>query len=193
MNKLLNVMFKTVLLCLACSFPLIAQAAVSAWQIVPEKSSLTFIATQNGAPVNGAFKTFSGNIAFSESDLAGSNVEIHVNMGSVTAAYPELVDTLKMPEWFSVKLFPEAIFKANQFKKIDAKTYEADGVLTIRDKTKPVVLTFVVEEQTAKDARVKGHTSLQRNDFGVGQGEWASTDEIKNEVAVDFELSVIKK
>lgn len=188
-----GIVVKTSLISLMFCFSLTAKAETAVWTIIPAKSSLSFTATQNGAPVDGAFKVFTGQIDFSVSDLPASHVEISVDTGSVTASYSDLVDTLKTPDWFNVSVFPKAVFKASQFKKLHDKTYQADGVLTIRDKSKPVVITFEIEEMTDTNARVKGSTTLQRNDFGVGQGDWASTTEIKNEVKVNFVLSAVKK
>lgn len=170
-----------------------AFAETAAWQIVPDKSSLTFTGTQNGAPVTGSFKHFTGDIEFSLSDLEHSRVKIMVDTGSVSASYSDLVDALKTPDWFNVKLFPQAVFQSEHFKKTGDKSYQADGTLTIRNITKPVVITFTVLEAGDASAHIKGVTTLKRNDFGVGQGEWASTDEIKNDVKVEFDINAKHK
>ena len=77
--------------------------------------------------------------------------------------------------------------------KTGDKTYKAEGTLTIRDKTQPVTLTFKEEENTVSKGRIKGSTTLKRTDFGVGQGEWADTKAIKDEVLVEFEVTATKK
>lgn len=173
--------------------PIIAHAAIPVWQIIPNASSLTFTGTQNGAPVSGKFTQFSGDIKFDTNALTQSSVTIIVETGSISASYKDLVDTLKTADWFNVKLFPQAIFKASQFKKINDKTYEAKGDLTIRDKTLPITITFNVVEMSDTKAKVTGSTMVKRNAFGVGQGEWSSTDEVKDDVKINFTLSVVKK
>ncbi len=70
--------------------------------------------------------------------------------------------------------------------------YEADGTLTIRDKTVPTKLEFSFDEYSDKEAVAKGKTILRRNDFGIGQGEWKKTDEVKDEVELTFTLKAIK-
>jgi polyisoprenoid-binding protein YceI len=174
-------------------FPMIVQAQIPSWKILPSESMLSFTATQNGAPVSGKFTQFSGDIKFDLANLKESSVKIVVETSSVSATYSELVDTLKMPEWFNVKLFPQAIFKANQFEKTGDKTYQAKGELTIRDKTLPTIINFHIENiLTDTKIKVAGNTLLKRNLFGVGQGEWSSTGEVKDEVKVDFVLTVVK-
>lgn len=173
--------------------PTLGAAAVPTWKIVANQSSITFTATQNGAPVSGGFKTFSGEINFDPNQLKTSNVHIVVDTGSVTASYGQVTDTLKTPDWFNVKVFPQAVFKANNFIKTGDKTYQADGTLTIRDKTVPVKLDFTLDEYTNDKAHVKGSTLIKRTQFGVGQGDWAKTDAIKDDVKVDFTLAAVKK
>jgi polyisoprenoid-binding protein YceI len=163
------------------------------WNIIPTESTLSFTATQNNAPVSGQFKTFNGDIVFDPSDLAHSKIKIIVDLNSVTTSYKEVGDTLKTPDWFQVKVFPNATFDATQFKKTGDNTFEANGQLTIRDKTLPVTLTFTLDEYSASKAHAKGQTTIQRNNFGVGQGEWSSTNEIKNDVKIEFNISATKK
>ncbi len=48
-------------------------------------------------------------------------------------------------------------------------SYKADGTLSLRDKTAPIVLSFKLNIEGDK-ATAKGTTTLDRNDFGVAQG-----------------------
>lgn len=171
----------------------IANAAVPAWQIVPDKSHITFIATQNNAPVNGEFKQFVGKINFDPNQLNKSDVHVVVDMNSISTSDPDISNTLKTAEWFNVKLFPQAIFNANDFTKTADNTFEANGTLTIRDKNIPIKVKFVLEQYTSSNAVVKGTVLLKRNDFGIGQGEWVSTDVVKNDVQVNFQITALKK
>ncbi|MBS0358515.1 MAG: YceI family protein [Proteobacteria bacterium] len=168
-------------------------AETSPWQIVSSESSITFTATQNGAPVTGKFSTFTGEINFDPAKLSTSSVRIIVDMNSVETSYKDVAETLKTSDWFNVNVFPKSVFTAKQFKKTGDNTYEADGELVIRDKKLPVTLTFVVEEFSNTKAREKGSTTLKRTQFGVGQGDWANTSEIKDDVQVNFVLTSVKK
>lgn len=173
-------------------FPLISTADVANWEIVPKESSIHFTATQNGAPVSGKFKTFSGEIKGDPANLASCSVKITVDINSVFDAYNQLSDTLKTAEWFNAKTFPQAVFQSTQFVKTGDKAYEAKGNLTIRDRTQPITLKFIEEENTGSKGRVKGSTTIKRTDFGVGSGEWADTKVVKDEVVVNFVLTAVK-
>lgn len=170
-----------------------SEAAAPQWQIVPSKSTLSFTATQNNAPVTGEFKTFTGEISFDPTQLTTSKVRIVVDMTSVSASYSDLTSTLITADWFNVKSFPEAVFIANKFTKLSDNNYRANGNLTIRDKTVPVTLQFKLAEYSDTKTHVIGTTQLKRLDFGVGQGEWKSTSEIKDEVQVNFDINTTRK
>lgn len=168
-------------------------AAVPQWTIIPEESSLTFTATQNDAPLTGQFTSFGGEIFWDPQDYKSSRVRITVNMNSVSLSYQEIKTTLLNADWFNVKLYPEAVFTAAVFNKTGAKTYQAAGTLVIRDKSVPTTLTFTVEQPQPQKSVVEGTASLKRSAFGVGQGEWAATDQIKDEVVVSFKVTAVKK
>lgn len=172
--------------------PLIATADVPTWKMIPDKSSITFTATQNNSPVTGQFKSFTSEISFDPEQLQASHVTITVDIGSVTASYEEVAETLKTPDWFNTKLFPQAIFKANSFTKTGKNLYKAQGTLTIRDKTMPIKLTFSAEELSKTSAHVEGSTTIKRSWFGVGKGEWASTKEIKDKVTINFAITATR-
>jgi len=178
--------------CGVLCFSALVWAAAPTWQVVPAESKITFTATQNGSPLTGEFKSFTGDIQFDPADLTSSHVKIAVDIASVSTSYKEVADTLKTPDWFDVKLFPQAVFEASHFTKVADNQYQADGSLKIRDKTVPVVLTFSLDKWTPQAALAKGSTTLKRTAFGVGKGDWAKTDAVKDDVKVDFILSAKK-
>ncbi|KTC78636.1 YceI family protein [Legionella cincinnatiensis] len=178
---------------LALFLPIATNAAVPQWEIVPDESQLTFTATQNGAPVTGQFKTFSGTILVDPNDLKHSSIDIIVDINSVSASYAELKSTLLTPDWFNPKVFPKAEFKSNQIEKTGNNTYKAVGTLTIRDKTEPVTLNFTGDQSDPNKGIVTGNTVIKRTQFGVGQGDWSKTNEIKDEVTINFKVVGVKK
>lgn len=169
------------------------RADIPVWQVDPKASNIRFTATQNEAPVKGEFKTFTSDIVGDPKQLDTFKIKIVVDVASLSDPYNQLVDTLKGKEWFDTNLFPKATFISNKVTKTGDKTYKAEGNLTIRDKTLPVTLVFKEEENTETKGRIKGSTTLKRTAFGVGQGEWADTKAIKDEVLVEFEVSATKK
>lgn len=173
--------------------PILVSAALPQWQIDPAASSLKFTATQNNSPAVGEFKKFNGEIFVDPANYKASSVHIIVDMNSLYASYADLVTTLITPDWFNVPLFPKAEFKSTEFNKTGDKTYQANGTLTIKDKSLPITLTFSAEETSKDKALVQGSTTIKRTAFGVGQGEWSSTSEVKDDVTVNFKIVATRK
>ncbi len=167
------------------------------WKIVPESSQITFTATQNHAPVQGNFKTFTGEINFDKEQLDKSNVNIAIDIASLFSSNSDIIKTLLEADWFDVKDFPKAVFSSNEFTKdttgsAGEERYKAKGSLTIRDKTVPVTVSFAFKEYSSTKAQALGSTSIKRTDFGVGQGEWSSPTVVEDGVQVNFTVTAIK-
>jgi polyisoprenoid-binding protein YceI len=163
------------------------------WDMIPNESQLTFTANQNGSPVTGEFKTFAANLKVDVNDLKDSSIDIVIDMNSVTASYAEVKNILLTPDWFNVKVFPKAEFNATEFTKTGDNAYQAMGTLTIRGKSIPVTLTFTSSFPSANKGIVEGSTTIKRSAFGVGQGQWSSTDQVKDDVTVNFIVTATKK
>ena len=165
-------------------------AAVPHYVLDQAKSSLEFAFDQAGARNTGKFTRFPVTFDFSPDALAGSRLEVTVEIGSLDTGDQERDDTLRSAELFAVSKFPQAHFTATQFAKT-ATGYEAIGKLTIRDVTRDMRVPFTFRTATENGVAVgymSGRTTLRRLDFGVGQGDWKATDQLGNDVVVSFAL-----
>ena len=167
-------------------------AAAPAWTVL-ETSRLGFVATQQGQPVEGRFETFQAAIAFAEDELATSRIEVTIQTASATMGQSERDQAIRSSALLAVEEHPVATFVSDEIGTA-GEGYEARGRLTIRGVTKEVVLPFslVIEDDPADPAavraRAEGELTIARLDFGVGQGDFASTTTIGNEVVVRIEI-----
>ena len=165
-------------------------SAVGHYVLDPARSSLEFTFLQAGAKNNGRFTRFPVSLDFSPDNLAASRLEVTVEMASLDTGDHERDDTLRSADLFAVAKFPQAHFLATQFTKTVAG-FEALGKLTIRGVTRDTRVPFTFRTATENGAAVgymSGKTTLQRLDFGVGQGDWKATDQVGNDVEVSFAL-----
>jgi polyisoprenoid-binding protein YceI len=172
-------------LCLAAGAPAITHYVSDA-----AKSSLEFSFQQAGAQNKGKFTRFAVNFDFSPENLAGSRLEVTVDIGSLDTGDKERDDTLGGADLFAAAKFPQAHFAASQFNKT-ASGYEALGKLTIRSVTRDARVPFTfrtADEHGVAVGYMSGKTTVRRLDFGVGQGDWNSTEWVGNEVGVSFAL-----
>jgi polyisoprenoid-binding protein YceI len=154
------------------------------------KSALQFSFVQAGAQNSGNFRRFPVVFDFSPDNLAASRLDVTVEMGSLDTGDKERDDTLRGADLFAVSKFPQAHFVATQLVK-SAAGYEAVGKLTLRGVTRDARVPFTFRTATEGGVAVgymSGKTSLKRLDYGVGQGDWTSTEWVGNDVGVSFTL-----
>ena len=164
----------------------VAQAA-DPWVVVADESEIEFTGTQLGAEFDGEFKSFTAEIVFSPDDLAGSSVEVLIDIASVDTDSGDRDSQIISPDWFDVEAWPTAKFATKSFTEIAPGKYEAVADLTIRDVTREVTLTFELEI-TGDKAEATGAVKINRTDFGVGQGQWADTSQVGDPVTIEIEI-----
>ena len=168
-----------------------ASAEGGNWKMIPELSRISFAGTQTGDQFTGEFKRFSAVIQLDPNDLPNSHVEVTVDMSSADAMDEQRNQALPGSEWFGVSQFPTAVFRSETIKRLDDGKYEADGTLTIKDMTQDVALPFTLDIDGDK-ARAFGETSLMRNLFNVGTGEWADGKWVGLDVMVTFDITATR-
>ncbi len=163
---------------------------VAHYLLDPAKSSLEFTFLQAGAQNKGRFRNFQVSFEFSPENLPASRLDVTVEINSLDTGDQERDDTLRSAELFAVSKYPQAHFTAVQIART-ATGYDAIGKLTLRGVTRAAHVPFTFRTATENGAQagyMSGRTSLQRLDYGVGQGDWKATDQVGNEVGVAFAL-----
>lgn len=178
-------------LTLALSFGV--AAAETNWT-VEKGSRVGFIATQGGAPVEGLFERFTATIAFDADDLANSKVVVEIEIASVNSKSRDRDTAIVGPGLFDISKWPTALFKAAAFRKLGPNRYEADGTLTMRGVAKPVTLPFTLETGPhpkapgQRQALAQGELTVDRLDYGIGQGPWKDVSVVGNAVTIFIDL-----
>jgi cytochrome b561/polyisoprenoid-binding protein YceI len=161
------------------------------WAVGPG-STLRFATTWGDAQVNGRFRTWTADVLFSPDALDKSRVVVSIDMASVDTGDAQRDAALPAADWFDTANHPKATFTATRFEKTGADRFVARGKLRLRGVEKPVSLPFRLQIDGDR-AHVRGVTSLDRTAFGVGQGEWTSTDQIPAKVSVSVDLEATKR
>jgi len=172
--------------------PASAQAGAPSRWTVASGSTLGFATAFGGAAIEGRFKRWSADILFSPEALDRSKVRVEIDLGSADTGDAQRDEMLPSGDWLDVASHPKAVFAAERFEKTGADRYVAHGKLTLRGTTRPVALPFRLKID-GDTARLTGVTSLDRTAFGVGQGEWKSTDQIPAKVGVNVDLTAKRR
>jgi polyisoprenoid-binding protein YceI len=169
----------------------VAAAAVAGYSADAAQSRLEFTGVQAGAEFKGVFHKFTAIVDFAPDAPANSRIDVQIDMNSVDSMDKDRDGTMRGPDIFDVGHFPTAHYVTRSISKT-AAGYSAIGALTLRGVTKDVPIDF----QFAADpggAKLTGSAKLKRLDFGVGQGDWKSTEWVGDAVKVSFSLALKNK
>ena len=172
--------------------PLSLSAAVSAAGPVtgyiadPQQSRLEFVGVQAGAEFKSSFHKFGADIEFAPDALASSHFDVQIDLKSVDSMDKDRDTTMRGSDIFDVAHYPTAHYVTRSFTKT-AAGYTAVGALTLHGVTKDVPVDFQFTQAPA-GAKLDGSAKLKRLDFGVGQGDWKSTEWVADAVKITFSL-----
>jgi polyisoprenoid-binding protein YceI len=173
------------------AFPLCAEAAGS-YSADPGSSRLEFAGVQAGAEFKGTFHKFTASVDFAPESLASAKIDVVIDMGSEDTMDKDRDGTIRGADIFDIAHFPTAHYVTRSFAKT-AAGYTALGSLTLRGVTKDVPLAFKFIPGAGGGATLSGTAELKRLDFGVGQGDWKSTEWVADAVKVAFTLNLKAK
>jgi len=184
MRRLMPAMARLAPLCLSAAVS--AAGPVTSYTADPPQSRLEFVGVQAGAEFKGSFHKFSADIEFAPDALASSRFDVQIDLKSVDSMDKDRDTTIRGPDIFDVAHYPTAHYVTRSFTKT-AAGYTAVGALTLHGVTKDVPIDFQFT-QTAAGAKFDGNAKLKRLDFGVGQGDWKSTEWVADAVKISFSL-----
>jgi polyisoprenoid-binding protein YceI len=149
-------------------------------------SRLEFVGVQAGAEFKGVFHKFTALIDFAPDALASAHFDVQIDLNSLDTMDKDRDKTMRGPDIFDIAHFPTAHYVTRSFTKT-ATGYTAAGTLTLHGVTKDVPIDFQFVS-TPGQPRLEGTAKLKRLDFGVGQGDWKSTEWVGDVVKVGFSL-----
>jgi len=152
------------------------------------QSSIKFVSKQMNVPVEGKFAKFALQLTFDAAKPSEGHVLVELELASIDTGSEEANEEVKGKGWFDVQRFPTARFVSSSVRSSGPGRYEASGKLTIKGRTKNVVVPFAFK--TAEHLAVfDGAFALKRLDYGIGQGVWSDTDTVADEVEIKFHIT----
>ena len=165
--------------------------APSTYRGDPARSSLIFVFKQAGADNRGNFKKLRTELRFDAALPAAGSLNVVVDTGSLDTGDKDRDTALRGPDLFDTARFPQATFVAQSLAKLPDGSYAAVGKLTIRDISRDLTIPLRIETDKASGKTamaLRGTTTINRLDFGVGQGEWRSTEWVANAVTIEYSV-----
>jgi polyisoprenoid-binding protein YceI len=172
-----------------------------AWVIDPAHSEIQFSAKHLMiSTVRGRFNAFSGTIDADENDPTAAKVHVQIDASSLVTGEERRDTHLRSADFLDVEQFPFLTFKSTHVERIDETHGKLYGELTIRDITKPVVLSVEYAGQAktpwgTTSAGFNAQTKINRNDWNLNwnvaleTGGWLVGDTI----TINIELELVKQ
>ncbi len=173
----------------ALSALLLTPLAFAQQKLLPAQSEIQFVSKQMGVPVEGKFKKFDAQVSFDPAKPATSKIAFTIDTGSASFGAPQTDAELPKATWFNVAKFPQANFESTAIKALGAGKFEVAGQLTIKGNVKEVVVPVLLT-QAANVTTAAGSFTIQRLTFKIGDGEWADTSMVADDVQVKFKLAL---
>ena len=169
-----------------------ASAAAIAWTVDPAHSRLTFHPRLAGGEFAGRFERFDATIRFDPVDLAHSSLRVVVDLLSARTGDTDRDTALQGSDFFQTARWPKGTFTSAGIKSLGGGRYEATGKLALRDVNRDVRVQFRFEPSAPSGgtAHMVGSSVVRRLEFGVGQGDWRSTEWLDDAVRVEFDLAL---
>jgi polyisoprenoid-binding protein YceI len=157
------------------------------WVVDPAHSSLAFESSAEGAAFEGRFERWSADIRFDPKAVANSKVTVEIETASAVTGDSGRDQSAQGNDWFASIMFPKATFVAHAIKDLGGGRYEADGDLTIRDKTQPLALPFTLAFK-GDEADMHSEVDVDRSLWGVGTGEYGGENIVPLKVGLKIDL-----
>ena len=183
----MNWILPTTVAALLLAFPAAAQQ-----KIIAAKSSIRFVTKQMNVPVEGVFKRFDATVAFDPAKPEATKAEFEVELGSIDLGSAEGDTEAKRKAWLNIDAFPKAKFVASSVKSLGGGKFEASGPLTIKGTSQNIVAPFTVAEAGGMRT-VEGQFTLKRLQYKIGEGPWADTDTVADDILVRFRFTLPAK
>ena len=156
--------------------------------IDPEASDISFGYSQMNVKMDGSFSELRApEFNFDPKKPEEAKVTLELVLNSIDAGYEEANSELQKEEWLALSQHPVATFVSKNVQALGDDRYQVTGDLSIKGVTREVSAPFEFKE-SGENASFTGSFTLQRADFGIGEGQWEDFSIVANEIEVNFDV-----
>jgi polyisoprenoid-binding protein YceI len=169
-------------------------ASAATWVLDPADSTVLFKYSYSGTPYEGKFENVKAVFEIDPLSPASCTFTVTIPINDINVGDEETLSYLLDVELFDVDQFPTATFKADKCRLESLNSFVADGTLTIRDQTLPLSFPFNLDVGTSAGKmrfHLTSEVTVQRLDYGVGQGYFANTSAIPNDVTIAVDVYAV--
>ncbi|MFQ5526950.1 MAG: YceI family protein [Thermoanaerobaculia bacterium] len=180
--------------------PNAAAEGTSGWSSDAAHTEINFSVDHFFTPVTGSFADYEIELDYDAENPELSTVEARIEVASVSTGNEKRDNHLRSGDWFEAEKHPYITFKSTSVRQVSDNQLIARGPLTIKGTSQQVELPITLLGRQmipepmqamigAKEvASFEATTSIDRGDFGVGVGNWATTMVVGGEVDIEILL-----
>ncbi|OHC84737.1 MAG: polyisoprenoid-binding protein, partial [Sideroxydans sp. RIFOXYB12_FULL_59_6] len=147
-------------------------SAVEYRDVSGKESTVMFGYTQMGVAMEGKFSKFTSQLKFDPAKLNAAQAKIEIDIASIDTGSDEANEEVVGKQWFNAQTFPTASFVSDGMKSLGGNRYEASGKLSIKGKTRAVVVPVTFSTVGAR-GQFDGVLHIKRLDYAIGEGAWS--------------------
>lgn len=170
------------------------------WMLDKAHTSVNFTINHFFSEVKGNFKDFDGSFQLDPKNPASGEISFTIKVNSINTENVKRDTHLKSSDFFDVETYSEITFVSTKLEPTSNNEFLAHGNLTMRGVTKKVSLPFKItgemEHPMMKGTMILGlllNTTLNRTDYNIGTGSWATTMVVGDEVKINIPMELNKK
>ena len=130
-------------------------------------------------------------MVFRPKEPAQFRAELEIELGSIDLAISEDSEAeVRRPLWFDTAKFPVAKFVSTGVRDLGGDRYEISGTLTMKGIARDVVVPIALRKDASGNSIAEGQFTLKRLEFRIGEGVWADTSAVANEVVVRVRVTL---
>jgi polyisoprenoid-binding protein YceI len=168
------------------------------WVVDPVHSEVTFRIRHLVGRVRGGFTRFNATLVTTTNDWRTGTVNVYIQTKSINTNNETRDADLRSPNFFSVDSFPLITFESTGIVAADSN-FEMGGLLTIKGKTKPVVLSgeyrgLAKDSDGKQRVAFEGKTLINRKEFNLKWNESVDGGAILgDDVEIEIALEAIQQ
>ncbi|MGB5892144.1 MAG: YceI family protein [Thermoanaerobaculia bacterium] len=204
--KTIKILSISLLLAGVVALALPAATPAATWTADAPHTEVNFSVKHFFTPVNGSFGKWDIDLQYDPEHPEKSTVTATIDIASVNTGNEKRDNHLRSGDWFEVETHPTMTFKSSKVEKVGDNKLIAHGTLNIKGHKQKVDLTIThlgtkqIPEQmqqmlggSKEVASFEASTSIDRNDFEVGVGDWAGTMVVGDQVDITILLEAHRR
>jgi polyisoprenoid-binding protein YceI len=204
--KTVKLLSTNLLLAAGVALALPATAPAATWSVDKAHTEVNFTVKHFFTPVNGSFDKWDIDLQYDPEHPEKSTVTATIDIASVNTGNEKRDNHLRSGDWFEVESHPSMTFKSSKVEKVGDNKLIAHGTLNIKGHKQKVDLTIThlgtkqIPEQmqqmlggSKEVASFEASTSIDRNDFEVGVGNWAATMVVGDKIDITILLEAHRR